>query len=99
MIALKLRLAVLLTALLLSPSLRAQTAPPSPDQLKSWIGIRQQRVDLVHSEIKQMDAHIKSRLDVIIGTLTSISDSKESRTKVARVKEDTMKRLGKTIQA
>src|SRR4051812_14224800 len=99
MIAIKLRLAAVLAALLLNLSPHAQAAGPSPDQLKSWVTIRQQRGDLVHDEIKQMDGHIKSRLDVIIQTLSSIRDSKESRTKVARVKEETMKRLRKTMEA
>ena len=60
--------------------------------------MRQQRVDLLRDEIKQTDARIESRLDVIVDTLKSISDSKDSRTKVARMKEDTGKRLVQTIQ-
>src|SRR5207237_48251 len=77
---------------------RAEAAGPTPEQLKSWIEIRQQRVDLLREEIKQMDDRLESRLEVIVGTLTSIGDSKDSRTKVARMKEDTMKRLLKTIE-
>lgn len=75
----------------------AQATEPTAEQLKAGIGIRQQRVDLLRDEIKQIDARIESRLDVIVHTLTSIGDSKDSRTKVARMKEDTMKRLLKTI--
>jgi hypothetical protein len=81
----------------LTPSLHAQAPGPTAEQLKSWIAIRQQRVDLLRDEIKQTDARIESRLDTIIQTLTSITDSKDSRTKVARMKEDTMKQLLKTI--
>jgi len=81
----------------LSP-LHAQTPGPTAEQLKSWIAVRQQRVDLLRDEIKQTDAHIESSLDTIIETLTSITDSKDSRTKVARMKEDTMKRLLRTIE-
>lgn len=79
-------------------SLRAQTSAPNAEQLKSWVTVRQQRVDLLREEVKQADARIESRLDVIMATLTSITDSKDSKTKVARVKEDTMKRLAKTIE-
>ena len=87
-----------LLALLASASpLFAQAPAPTAEQLKSWIAIRQQRVDLLRDEAKQIDARIESRLDTIFQTLTSISDSKDSRTKVARMKEDTGKRLGKTI--
>lgn len=78
-------------------SLRAQAPAPTPEQLKSWIAIRQQRVDLLRDEVKQTDARIESRLDVIVDTLKTITDSKDSRTKVARMKEDTGKRLMKTI--
>lgn len=79
-------------------NLSAQDSGPSSEQLKSWIAIRQQRVDLLREEIKQSDAHIESRIDLLIDTLNSITDSKDSRTKVARMKEDTMKKLAKTIQ-
>lgn len=81
---------------LVSPVL-AQTAAPTAEQLKSWVAIREQRVDLLRDEIKQTDSRIEARLDVIIDTLKSISDSKDSRTKVARMKEDTGKRLAKTV--
>jgi hypothetical protein len=79
------------------PSLLAQAPAPTADQLKSWVAIRKQRVDLLRNEIKQIDSRIESRLDVIVDTLTTISDSKDSRTKVARMKEETGKRLMKTI--
>lgn len=88
---------VVLAALTFASPLRAQTPAPNIEQLKSWIPIRQQRVDLLRDEVKQTDARIESRLDAILQTLTTISDSKDSRTKVARMKEDTGKRLMKTI--
>lgn len=77
--------------------LNAQTPAPTAVQLKSWVAIRQQRVDLLRDELKQTDARIESRLDTIIDALKTITDSKDSRTKVARMKEDTGKRLAKTI--
>jgi len=84
-------------ALSVATSFGAAAPAPTADQLKSWVAIRQQRVDLLRDEVKQTDARIEARLDTIVGTLTTISDSKDSRTKVARMKEDTGKRLGKTI--
>jgi hypothetical protein len=90
------RLAFIVLAAALS--LQAQTPGPSVEQHKSWVVTRQQRVDLLRDELKQTDARIESRLDLIIETLTSIGDSKDSRRKVARMKEDTMKRLLKTIE-
>lgn len=90
--------AILVAFTLASPAFAQTPAPgPTADQLKSWVTIRQQRVDVLRDEIKQTDARIESRLDVITDTLKSISDSNDSRTKVARMKEDTGKRLIKTI--
>ena len=51
----------------------------------------------MRDEIKQADERVVSRIDAIVQTLTSISDSKDSRTRVARMKEDTMKRLYNTM--
>jgi hypothetical protein len=91
------RLALVLIALAFYQPLYAQPPAPTAEQLKSWVTIRQQRVDLLREEIKQTDARIETRLDSIIETLKMITDSKDSRTKVARMKEDTGKQLGKTI--
>jgi len=81
----------------ITSTLHAQAPAPTADQLKSWVAIRQQRVDLLRDEIKQSDARIEARLDVIIGSLQTVADSKDSRTKVARMKEETGQRLAKTI--
>lgn len=86
-----------LAGLALAAPLCAQAPAPTAEQLKSWMAIRQQRVDLLRDEVKQIDARIESRLDVIVDTLKTVTDSKDSRTKVARMKEDTGKRLMKTI--
>lgn len=86
-----------LVLLALAATVCAQSPAPTTEQLKSWIPIRQQRVDLLRDEIKQTDARIESRLDVIVNTLQTIGDSKDSRTKVTRMKEETGKRLAKTI--
>lgn len=90
------RIAALL-ALSVTASFGATAPAPTAEQLKSWVAIRQQRVDLLRDEVKQTDARIEARLDTIVGALTTISDSKDSQTKVARMKEDTGKRLGKTV--
>ena len=90
-------LAFVSVALLFPTSVKAQASSPTNEQLESWIATRQQRVDLLRNEIKQIDTRIESRVDMIIETLTSIADSKDSKTKVTRMKEDTMKALKKTI--
>lgn len=88
---------LLLFALPGAAPVQAQAPAPTTEQLKSWLTVRKQRVDLLRDEIKQTDQRIESRLGVIVDTLKSITDSKDSRTKVARMKEDTGKRLMKTI--
>jgi len=75
----------------------AAAAGPSADQLKLWVSIRQERVNVLKDEVKRIDARVEERLDKIVDTLRLISDSKDSRTKVARMKETTGKGLAKTI--
>jgi hypothetical protein len=89
---------IALAAVLIATPLPAQQPAPTVEQLKSWTGIRRERVNLLLDEIKKIDARIESRLDVLIETLRMISDSKDSRTKVARMKEDTGKRLMRSIE-
>jgi len=62
------------------------------------LAARQQRVDLLRDEIKATDQSIESRIDVLLGALKSVGDSKDSRTKVARMKEDTMTALKRNIE-
>lgn len=87
---------VLLAAFAAPLTLPAQTAAPAGPQ-NSLVAVQQQRVDLLRDEIKETDARIESRLDLIVDTLKMITDSKDSQTKVARMKEDTGKKLMKTI--
>lgn len=93
-------LIVSLTTLIATLPIQAQApvAAPTAQEFKLRVAVGQKRADLLRDEIKQIDSRIESRLDVIVDTLDSISDTKNSGTKVARMKEDTMKRLGKTIQ-
>ena len=83
--------------LLATASRAEQAAAPPQNPLATAVEIRSARVEVMRDEIKQADERIESRLDAIMQTLTSISDSKDSRTRVARMKEDTMKRLYNTM--
>jgi hypothetical protein len=76
-----------------------QAAPPvsTTAQWEAAVVAREQRVKLLHDELKELDSRIEGRVDVIVGALRSIGDSKDSRTKVARMKEDTIERLTKSI--
>lgn len=92
------RLVFTALTLALAASAQAQSPAPTAEQLKSWVSIRAQRVALLRDELKETDARIEERLETIVDSLKSIRDSKDSKTKVARMKEDTGKRLASTIR-
>jgi hypothetical protein len=61
-----LRLLPILALLAIGSNAFSQVAAPTREQLKSWLTIRQQRVDLLRDEIKQTDSRIESRMDEIV---------------------------------
>ena len=83
---------------LVAPALAQDGNFPSEEQLKALIAVREKRVELLRDEIKQTDERIESQLDHLIKTLISIRDSKDSQSKVAGMKEATMKRLAMAIE-
>jgi hypothetical protein len=97
---------VSVSLLMISSSLSAAPAPAStpapaqPDkaQLKAQVDAREKRANLMRDELLASDARIEATIDRIVETLKMVGDSKDSRTKVARLKEDTVKRLAKNIE-
>jgi len=81
--------------------LSAQTPAQAPtaEQLQSWVQLRAQRVELLRDEVKAADARVESRVAVIVDALESVRDSKDSKTKVARMKESTMKGLMNVVKS
>jgi hypothetical protein len=72
----------------------------APDPVAQWqtaLAAREQRADLLRDELKALDSRIEGRVDRIVDALRSIGDSKDSRTKVARMKEQTIEALKKNI--
>jgi len=90
-------LTLAITAGIAGTSLHAAPTPPSAAQWEAALTARQQRADLLRDELKALDARIESRIDVIVDALRTIGDSKDSRTKVARMKEQTIEALKKNI--
>ena len=78
----------------------AQTAakPPSQAQWEAAFRARELRAAKLRDEVNAVDARIEGRIDALLEALRAISDSKDSRTKVARMKRDTINRLQKTIE-
>jgi len=91
---------LLLLALLPAAALTAQPAAPAPDKtiLKAQIDAREKRCDLLLDEIRSADSRIEDRIDELLRVLRSVGDSKDSRTKVARMKEQTIDALQKNLQ-
>lgn len=74
--------------------------PPPPASIAQWeaaLAAREQRANLLRDEIKAIDARFESRVDSLVDALKAIGDSKDSRTKVARMKEKTIEALKKSI--
>ena len=59
---------------------------------------RELRAAELRDEVMAIDTRIEERGDTLIAALSSIGDSKDTRTKVARMKRDTVDRLQKTIE-
>jgi hypothetical protein len=86
-----------ITAGIAGTSLHAAPAPPSTTQREAALTAREQRADLLRDELRALDARIEGRIGVIVDALRAIGDSKDSRTKVARMKEQTIEALKKNI--
>ncbi len=80
-----------------APSLRGQPAVSSTAKWEAALTAREQRADLLLDELKALDARIEGRIEVIVGSLRRIGDSKDSRTKVARMKIQTIEGLKNSI--
>ena len=66
-------------------------------QAEASLAAREQRVQLLRDELKSLDSRIETRMDTVINALAAIGDSKDTRTKVARMKERTIGALKNTI--
>ncbi|QIF01168.1 hypothetical protein [Roseimicrobium sp. ORNL1] len=83
----------------LAPVLDAQTPAPQLDkaQLKVQLAARERRANLLRDELRATDARIESTIDQLVDSLKLVRDSKDSRTRVARMKQDSMQRLNNNI--
>lgn len=76
------------------------SAPPPPldkAALKAQLDAREKRADLLLDELRSADDRIESTIDRVVDTLKMIGDSKDSRTKVTRLKEETIEGLKRNI--
>jgi hypothetical protein len=67
-----------------------------PKQWEAALRARELRAARLRDEVNAVDARVEGRIDALLEALRAIGDSKDSRTKVARMKRDTIDRLQKT---
>ncbi len=72
-------------------------AGPDKAALKTQLDAREKRADLLLSELRGSDDRIEATVDRVIEVLRLIGDSKDSRTKMARLKVQTIDGLQKNI--
>ncbi len=85
-------------ALLIASATLAAAAPAyTIPQMEASIAARENRTELLREEIKATDTRIEARVDSIVKALTLIGDSNDSKTKVARMKTQTIEALKKNI--
>ncbi len=80
-----------------SPAAPATAPSPAQAILKARLAGQAQRASLLGSEIHNADLRIEARFDDLLTTLRAVSDSKDSHTKVTRMKEETIASLQQSI--
>ncbi len=88
-------LTLAITAAITGTSLHAAPAPAPAAQVA--LNAREYRANLLRDELRTLNDRIEGRIDVIVEALSAIGDSKDSRAKVARMKEQTIDALKKNI--
>lgn len=83
----------------LAPAPVAADAKTSTAQslLRARLAGLARRASLLAAEIHNADLRIESRFDILLSTLRTVGDSKDSHTKVTRMKEDTIASLQQAI--
>ncbi len=82
-----------------TPAFSAQ--PAADPNLPGWeaaLAAMERRANLLREEIKALDSRIETRGEALLASLRSIGDSKDSHSKVARMKEETIEALRRNIQ-
>jgi hypothetical protein len=75
----------------------AAAAPPDKAMLKAQLDSREKRADLLLDELRALDGRIEDTVDRVIETLKMVGDTKDSRTKVARLKEQSIDGLQRNL--
>ena len=84
---------ILLISLTAAFAAQPAASPAAVAQWEAALSAREKRAALFRDELKALDARIEARVDSLLGALRAIADSKDSGSKVARMKEQTIKSL------
>ncbi len=80
----------------------AKPAAPAPSltipQMEAAVTAHEKRTELLRAELKELDGRIESRVKSLVDALTLIGDTKDSGTKVARMKASTIDALKKNLE-
>jgi hypothetical protein len=66
--------------------------------IKERIKDREQQIEIIVKDMKRLSERIEGRIDKIVSTLEKMKDSQNSKTRVAQMKQETMKGLYRTIE-
>jgi len=82
------------------PAAKPAAAAPSLTipQMESAVTAHEKRTELLRGEVKDLDARIEKRVASLVDALTLIGDTKDSGTKVARMKSSTITALKKNLE-
>lgn len=68
------------------------------EHLKMALKARELHADLLLDELRATDKRVESRMENLVNALKMVADSKDSKTKVARLKEETIKGLTRNVE-
>lgn len=91
-------LTILLLAATTALAAQPSAAAPNIAQWEAVLAAREQRATLLRDELKAIDGRIEARVDALVDALSSIADSKDSRSKVARMKEHNISALQRNLE-
>jgi hypothetical protein len=102
------RIAVVTALATVTPAALAQKPAPAKSaaaapsltipQMEAAVTAHEQRTELLRSEVKDLDARIEKRVSSLVDALSLIGDTKDSGTKVARMKSATITALKKNLE-
>lgn len=74
-----------------------ETRIQSVASIKEHLAQREARFETLRQDLRTLDARVEAQINQIVTALSSIKDSQDSKTRVAKIKEDVIESLVRTI--